>query len=137
MPNDNAIKFGLLKCRDLVELYYGARMVASIVETQIPAAANTLFQLLAPDPRRIAYELIFANGVNAINQFQIGSPQTDAPGNQQFYSIPPGGTLIIKRNFLEDLDAVGIELGCKIFGAAITVSTRETFLTPIPVDEMP
>jgi hypothetical protein len=137
MPNDNAIKFGMLKCRDLVELYYGARMVASVVESAFSFTAPQTMQILSPDPRRIRYEIIIGNNNAAPAQLTVGTPSADDGGNDQFYSLPDNETIIIERDFLTDLDCICLALQASCNSGACIVSVRETFLTPIPVDEMP
>jgi hypothetical protein len=137
MPKDNAIKFGILKCRDLVQLYYGARMVASLVENN-PGIGATAVTVIAPDPRRIRYEVILANNDPANHiQFQIGSYGSINAGTAQIYNVEPGASLTIERDFFTDLDAVCLALEATVSAGSGVLCTRETFLTPIPVDETP
>lgn len=137
MPNDNAIKFGILKTRDLVELYYGARMVATIAETEPGGLVNVQNKLLGADPRRIKYEIILGNLGPVTHAIQIGSPSAVAGGDNQIYVIPPGGTIIIERGFRADMETVCGPLDMIFDNNDVQISVRETFLTPIPVDEMP
>jgi hypothetical protein len=137
MPNDDAIKFGILKCRDLVELYYGARMVTSIVETQVTLTTDPK-TILTADPRRIKYEIVMSNR-DALNpaSWVIGRPGSVGAATGQAYSIPPGATLVVERDFLTDMESVCLALEATVQGNTTDFSVRETFLTPIPVDEMP
>jgi hypothetical protein len=134
---DPSIKYGILRTRDLVELYYGARMVTDLVENYFPSVVNPIV-ILQQDPRRIRYEVIisYTTGPNP-GAVVLGSPRTNAVGIGQTYWLNPGETIIVERDFLTDLDAVTIELDNLGGTPGIVISTRETFLTPTPVDEGP
>lgn len=134
---DNLLKFGVLRCRELVELYFGWRLVASVIEKS-NNLDNTKPQLiLGQDPRRIRYEIIVTNpDATAHNCYLDASP--DAVTNiASEYAIAPHSSLIIERTFLSDLDAVTMPVWGQAGAAGLSVATRETFLTPAPVDEVP
>jgi hypothetical protein len=137
METTPALKYGILKCRDLVELYYGVRMAFSLVENEVLLDGNVDF-LIGQDPRRVRYEIILAAQPSSVASCFIGTPPTFDLGTSQQYSVAAGGTLVIVRDWLTDGDAVTLPLAIQnntdiTFG----VSTRETFLTPIPADELP
>ena len=138
MPNDNLLKYGILKCRDLVELYYGARMVTSVTETKFSASA-TPYLILNQDPRRIRYEVWYdTTNLAAPTSIRIGTPA--AIGSGEAISFDPFisvYTLPLVRDFLTDLDSVCLALMVSDSSGQLIVSTRETFLTPAPVDEVP
>jgi len=135
--NDDAIKYGILKCRDLVQLYYGARMVVSIIENNILASAGSSSDLFALDPRRIRYEIVVMNGSGGDATFTVGTPAADQAGTDEQYAIGAGQNVVIDRNFITDFDAVTLPQTLFASGGNLSVSTRETFLTPAPVDEIP
>jgi hypothetical protein len=137
MPDSPQLKFGILKARDLVELYFGARMVANIIENE-PANSGQPAPLIGADPRRIKYEIIISEGSGAAFAIAaVGSQASFDNGTSAIYSIPPGGTQVITRDFFTDLDSVCLELWGAIVGGQISFSTRETYLTPVPVDQLP
>jgi hypothetical protein len=135
MPEVPLTNLGIVRCRDLVQLYYGARMVVSTISQAQGSQAVAPVQLFPADSRRVRYEIIMRNAqlVN-VGVCQLGAPGDFDQGNQAFYSIAPGDTIIITRDFTTDLDAttqavIGqTDTNCRF-------STRETFLTPLPVDE--
>lgn len=134
---ENLLKYGVLRCRELVELYFGWRMVTDLVENFPYFTATEQFVLMAQDPRRIRYEIVVEN-LDVIPQImQIGSPRAFASSNAEQYSILPGDTKRIMRDFLTDLDGVTIEVDCIASALTLGITTRETFLTPAPVDELP
>jgi hypothetical protein len=133
--NANTGPQGIFRTRDLVTLFYGVRMVASILEAN-PALNNTApIQLIGQDPRRIRYEIILANNGDAVDTAFIGSQASFDPGTSQQYYLNAGDTLIIERNWITDLDAVTINLWGVTSNGNIGVTTRETFLTPAGNDE--
>jgi hypothetical protein len=136
MPTDPTIALGILKCRDLVQLYYGARMVANIFENNFDVLPNPT-QILKADPRRIKYEIIVAGQNNAGFNFALGSQATFDTFFYQQYAGQPTSTIIIERNFFTDFDSVCLELWAQQFDVNAFISVRETFLTPSPVDEGP
>jgi hypothetical protein len=137
MPESPSLKFGILKARDLVELYYGARMVANIVENSFPPT-STPAQLIGRDPRRISYELVLSEGSGAaFATVIIGSEASFDLGTGEQYFIPPGASIVVRRDFFTDLDAVALEVWVQLGQGAAQVSAREVFLTPIPADELP
>ena len=134
---ENLLKYGVLKCRDLVELYYGWRIVTFAVETKYLPGAATLVQILQQDTRRIKYEIILNNESNAGDDIQIGTPDAIAAGTSWDISIAPADSYTINRSFLTDLDAVVQPLWAEGDLGNIACYVRETFLTPSPVDEVP
>lgn len=137
MPSDNLLKYGVLRCRDLVELYFGARMVMALVENNVEAD-GTIQTIINQDQRRIRYEIVAVNlSAIAPNFFNTGSRLAFANGTPAQYMIPPGATIVITRDFFTDGDAVCIEVQAQAQLSTVGFSTRETFLTPAPVDEVP
>ena len=137
MLKDNLLKYGVLKCRDLVELYFGWRAVTTVIQIGYSPTATVPFQLFGPDPRRIRYEVIFASFDAASQEADLATKAALDSGNHEIYAVPPGGTIKIERNFLTDLEAVTLDQWCALGTATLFVSTRQTFLTPAPVDEVP
>jgi hypothetical protein len=138
MPTDPTIAFGILKCRDLVQLYYGARLVADVRQTFVnyDGASPTPQLLLAQDPRRVRYE-IWMNGGSSTATIEMGQLK-DFDSQQTMEALfLAGNTFRIERSFLTDLDAVTFELYAQGGGANVDITVRETFLTPAPVDEGP
>jgi hypothetical protein len=137
MPDSPNLKFGILKARDLVELYYGARMVANLIENVIGSPTASA-PILGPDPRRIKYEIILANQSATVGDvvFLASVGGADTP-NPQAYAVPPAGTIIVKRDFFTDLDAVTAAIFGLEQNGTVLITTRETYLTPVPIDELP
>lgn len=133
---DDWQKLGILKTRDLVELYYGVRMVADVKETFIPTTPGTPTRILNQDPRRISYEIVLANEDAAAQEFDLSPVTGGSAAEFTAYSVAPGETQVIDRDFLTDLDAVTKEVWCTTSVGAQLVTVRETFLTPAPVDEI-
>jgi hypothetical protein len=131
------IKYGILRTRDLVQLYFGARMVASVLETSPGAIVGPTVQIISGDPRRIKYEIFLANisvAADYVSIFSNGDTSTDNP---QLISLPPGASEILTRTFFGDLDAVTLPVFLTPGAGSINVSVRETFLTTLPADELP
>jgi len=126
---------GIVRCRDLVQLYYGARMATDVAEDAFDitqGAAPT--QILKADSRRIKYEIqITITGGGGI--VILGSPRAFAAGTPQNYALSGNMTVVVERDFLTDLDAVVGDLLCMSEFINAVITTRETFLTPLPVDE--
>lgn len=134
---DNLLKYGVLKCRDLVELYYGWRVVVSITETNPPVNDASTVQILQLDLRRIRYEIILANsGGGPISAFIATNPDLVNTVPQSYF-VEAGDTVQIERDFLTDMEGVTLPLWCAIANNGLFVSVRETFLTPAPIDEVP
>ena len=93
--------------------------------------------LMTQDPRRIRYEIILANTSGASVQFILGTQAAVVSGNVAEYSVMPGDTLIIERNFRSDMEGVVLDQMLQAVSGVITPSVRETILTPLPVDEEP
>jgi hypothetical protein len=137
VPIGDAVKYGILRTRDLVELYYGARMVVSVKESFFTPTA-TWAQIMSQDARRIRYELILTNTDGGGNHnIRIGTPGTNDLGTAQSYFVAAQQSLVIQRSFEYDLEGVCLPLNALCNSGVITVSVRETFLTPPPVDEFP
>ena len=68
MPDGNILKYGILRCRDLVELYFGARMVATVAELASPVGTANPQLIFGDDLRRISYEIVLTNANNATRQ---------------------------------------------------------------------
>lgn len=135
MPGDSKDLGVIRRCRDLVQLYYGLRFAVGIAENVWfnTAAAQ---QLMQPDPRRIRYEIVLSNQDPAADLVVfLGSSEefVNTAGIQ--YTVKAGETLVIERTFLTDADNVTLPVWGLWALAAAQVSTRETFLTPLPVDE--
>jgi hypothetical protein len=131
------IKYGILRTRDLVELYFGARMVAALKETFFPAITpSSIIPIMDQDPRRVAYEINLSNFNEGFAIVFVGSPTAMGQQQGQTYFIPAGETVQIARNFFTDLDAVAIPQSL-LSESSLDVSVRETFLTPLPADELP
>jgi len=134
---ENLLKYGVLKCRDLVELYFGWRYVVTISENAF-TPSMTPYLILNQDPRRIRYE-IWINVVNVVAGATVllGSPAAidagTAPNLQpfSFYNGP------LVRDWITDGEAVTLPVMVSDGTGVIIFSTRETFLTPAPVDELP
>jgi hypothetical protein len=112
-------------------------MVTSIIEKQAASSTTAFMPLIAQDPRRIRYELIIANTDVAAQLAFVGSPPSVDAGNNQIYSLTPGQTIIVTRDFFTDLDAVTIGLLFMVTSLNVAITTRETFLTPSAIDEIP
>ena len=137
-PTSDQIKFGILRTRDLVELYYQGRMVVQVRENDPGTLVLfTPVQILRQDPRRTRYEIIIANGGNTTLEVQIGSLQSINNTNYGTYSIAAGDTLVIIRDFRSDLEGVCLEQFAMATVGNAVVTTREDFLTPLPADEVP
>ena len=138
MPNgDPTISRGILRTRDLVELYYGARMVGATKRQTAIFDTNTSPQLiLGQDVRRISYEIVLASATG-LDQCLIGSPAEIDAGFGLLYVVTYGGPFVIKRDFYVDLDTVCEPLVMKKVAGTVVATVREVILTPLPVDESP
>lgn len=133
--NGPLTKLGIVRCRDLVQLYYGARMAAVLVQKNKALTTGTFVEIMSADPRRVRYEIIIENFDAAAQFVDIATPEAATSTQQQEYNLPPGSTLIIERDFTTDLDAVTIAVLANRGNDNMSISTRETILTPLPVDE--
>lgn len=137
-PTSDQIKFGILRTRDLVELYYQGRMVVNVAENELAINGNTQTNILQQDPRRIRYEIIItAENPASTTNINIGSPAAVTGSTCELYFLAANQNIVIIRDFRSDME--GVVLPIDILGSnpgtGIVVSTRETFLTPLPVDE--
>lgn len=123
--------------RDLVELYYGLRMVALSKESQL-SSQSTQTLAIAVDPRRVKLDLVLANKhTTTACQFLLGSPLAFANSSYAVVVVGPNNSIQISRNFLFDLDSITDELDYQTSGGTPVLSIREVILTPPPVDEAP
>lgn len=137
MASDENIRTGILRTRDLVENDQEARVAVSIIENAFSLADGLTHQILKLDPRRIRYEIVLSNGGNATDFLLVGSKTPVDLGNALEYKLLAGTTAVIVRDFKTDLDAVVIDVWAANNQQPFTVTVRETFLTPLPVDETP
>lgn len=128
---------GILKCRDLVQLFYGLPMVANVIDTFIQLQAATSTPILGNDPRRIKYEIILTNNGDVTDQIGIGTAADISNAAALVIGVAAGESYTIKRDFFTDLDSVCIGLSAIAGANNWFASIRETFLTPAPVDEIP
>lgn len=128
---------GILKCRDLVQLFYGLPMVANIITTVVELAPSSIAVIFGADPRRIKYEIIVANEGATADFISIGTPAEIDAGVALEIQLNGGDSYTIKRDFFTDLDSVCLPLSAATSTNPWLISSRETFLTPAPVDEIP
>ena len=141
-PTSDQIKFGILRTRDLVELYYQGRMNVSVVLTNVAVTLNIRAVLVPQNASRIRYEFLFENiDATGVAIIDFGTPFEIDSGNSQEFVLNPHSNLLITRQFRDDLEGVCI---AQSVGAAalsgtpqIFVGVRETLLTPLPADELP
>jgi hypothetical protein len=130
------LKLSILSNRDLLLAEYGTKMVMAIRESMVGLTVAGL-QIIGIDPRRIRYELMITNLLTAANvSTKIGS-QTAIQRNvgAMLIGLPPSSSQLITRDFKTDGDAVCLEVWALASLGTIIVSVRETFLSPLPVDE--
>lgn len=138
MPEFKASPLGILKCRDLCTLYYGFPMVADEKSNQFNLPNDSsLVPILGQDPRRIKYEIVLENVGTPGGQIQVGTQTELDNGTNLEYSLAGHTTVVVRRDFLTDLDSVCSALFASTAVNSMFVSVRETFLTPAPVDEVP
>jgi hypothetical protein len=136
-PNLPLFPLGILRCRDLVQLYYGVRMVTNLIENEGGFFDTQPVQIISLDPRRIAYDIVMENFGDANDVALVSTIGGLDPPVQAHYGIFPGATQVISRSFLTNLDAVTMPVfACSVNGN-IRFDTREVFLTPLPIDEPP
>jgi hypothetical protein len=137
VADENLLKYGILRARDIAALYYGARMVAFAKYSFFSVGKFDRVQILGPDPRRIKFELYLFNTGSAASDINIADDIETLNTAPLDVSAGPGLTVVIRRTFLSDLDAVCLPLWVVPIVNTWTVSVRETLLTPAPVDEVP
>ena len=105
--------------------------------TLLAFRSRTPIQILPQDPRRIRYEVNYYNlsGVGAYLGY--GSAASIDAGTNEYLSIPSNVSGSFERVWLTDQEAVCLAVWAQSTAGIIGVSTRETFLTPAPVDEGP
>jgi hypothetical protein len=135
---DNLLKYGVLTCRDLVELYYGWRIVSFLKETSGPVSTGNPQLLIDQDPRRISYEITLSSASDAgVAIISIGTQTDVQQGLGQDYYLQPQTTIVVRRSFLTDLDTVCQEVWFTNADGFGDIEAREVILTPAPVDEVP
>lgn len=135
MSNGPLTTLGIARCRDLVQLYYGGRMVAITKHQQFTLGANAV-QLFTADPRRIAYDLFIAEATAVAAAGVKIAPQLDNIATVgEVVALPIGDTIIVSRDFRTSLDAVTQAQWALLVSGNAVVSTREVLLSPLPVDE--
>lgn len=133
----------ILGCQQLVELYYGVRMIAQVKESAFFLDAGSTSIILQPDPRRIRYEIAFSSlNVTTTSFIWLGTPQAMDTNSAELVQAvngtalaPVSGFTRIQRNFLSDLDTVTLPQAVRSSNFECDVTVRETFLTPLPTDE--
>lgn len=137
MPlKENLLKYGVVSCRDLVELYYGWRMVAVAYQIPVPGGLATRQLLLPQDPRRIKYE-IWMTAEPGPAFVSLGSA-ADLDNNATMdIEIDNDNNYYLVRSFLTDLDAVCQDLWFTNADGNADISVRAVILTPAPIDEVP
>lgn len=128
---------GILKCRDLVQLFYGLPMVANEIYSNVQIPAGSSAPILSADPRRIKYEIVLTNLGATTDLIEIGTPSALDLHQALIVGVAAGESYTIKRDFFTDLDSVCLPLSALTGTNLWVVSIRETFLTPAPVDEIP
>lgn len=138
MPSQNILKYGVLRARDLAELYYGWRLVGvALPIVQIDTSSATPQQILQPDPRRYKWIVTMCNdGGNSVECI-FGRSSDVTQGTGVPYTLATQTTLEIQRNWLADLDVVTDELWMLVENASVRVAIQQFILTPAPVDEVP
>ena len=128
---------GVLKCNDLVELFYGFPL-RTIVRAQSFSSVTGLQPLLTPDPRRIKYEIVCVNLASSTPAgIVIGTPTELGTENALEILAQAGGQVVIERSWILDLDSVVEALVYEVQFGTFVISTRETILTPPGVDVIP
>src|SRR5258708_6549717 len=109
MPDDNAINFGTLRTRDLVELYFGGRLVTTIRETVVNLTAAGI-EVVRQDARRIRYEIFIVNG-GVTPFFFLGSQAAVQQGTALTLSVGtlPFEEMRIVRDWMTDGEAVCLQ----------------------------
>lgn len=135
-PNLPLFPLGILRVRDLVQLYYGVRMVTSVSETHYGESGGQL-QLLGQDTRRIKYTIVVANFGDDPDEIGLWTNGGADAQNPQIYSVLGNATLVVERTFLTDLDSIALPVFAFDANGTASYSVREVFLTPLPLDEPP
>ena len=137
LPTENILRYGIQRCRDLVGLYFGARIVTTPKTSLFSLNSVTPgpFAILAQDPRRIKYELTIT-GFNT-SFLTIGTQAEIDAETGQYIAFDFQSTLVIARDWITDQDAVTTPLFALWFQGGVSIYVRETILTPAPVDEVP
>jgi hypothetical protein len=138
MGGSPQLLYGVLRTRDLVELYYGRRMVVNVRQTAWSPTLGVPLEILQQDPRRIRYEIVIECTGTARIYTDIGTQADQDSENTLEYQTQVGENTIIERNFLSDMEGVTLQqiaLFTSAGAGAPVVAVRETFLSPLPVDE--
>lgn len=138
MLAENLLKYGILRTRDLVELYYGARMVGvSLTPTYFNNFSGQPTQIFKQDPRRYKYRIVFGANGGATTATSFARTADIVAAQSVTYQCGSGQIFVLERNFLSDLESVCEELWCLNANAGLFLSTQEWILVPAPVDEVP
>jgi len=126
---------GIFKCRDLVTLYFGVRMVA-FSKTSVFTPSAIPYVILPQDPRRISYE-IFVDTTNVASAplTLLGTPAQIDQGTAVDVTNATEQGAPISRSFFTELDAVTEAQMVSDATGEIIFSVREIILTPPGVDE--
>ena len=136
LPANLNIAAGILRCRDLVQLYYGARMMTVLAYDSPPGTSN-VEQIFTVNPARIAYRIVLENTGNVPFQIFVGTQTAVESQSSLAYEVPAHDSVEISRSFLTDLDAVTQDIWYSPNAANLSVSAEEVLLSPLPVDELP
>lgn len=140
MAGSPSIRFGILKARDLVELYFGARMVIDqryAQQTVNNHATPLAQQILTANPARIAYELFLACAGGGDGSIYLWPNADLTAANSLRINVLGDSTVVINRDWLRYGDSLTRELWAGSTGNQFFVSTVEYLLTPLPVDNLP
>lgn len=131
------IKLGVLRTRDLVELYLAGRMAVRTQYTPFIDLGTAPVKIASFNAARIAIEIVIANTALAHNAITVG-PSLDFVANLwNPYQFASYGFAVITRDYQRDLDGVVEEVWAQANTINSTAVVRETILTPLPVDETP
>jgi len=136
MASTPPLKYGIVRCRDLVELWLGARLTTDYLESVYYPTVNKWLQILQPNPARIKYEITLIRTAGGLGTIFVGGVRRPALTVQLPYQVSETlPEIIISRDWLRDLDLVTAELWAFPQQASFQVNTRETVLRPLPTDE--
>jgi len=138
MANDNILKYGVLRTRELIEIFFGARMVTTVRESQVKLGV-TPTEIIGQNPSRIRYEIWVAPNVVPSNYLAIGSPAAvDRKVGAFFYTETQSQPPTFVRDWLTDGEGVCLPVSGAVYSVdTVYAYARETILTPAPVDELP
>lgn len=140
MSGSPSIRFGILRARDLSELYWGARTVvlAKTTLNVVPNHSSPIAQqVLQNNPARIAYELFCACDGGGDGSLYLYPSADLTSSNALRLNVLTDSTIIINRDWTRYGDALTQELWAGSTGNQFHLTTVEYILTPTPVDEIP